>query len=630
MAKMISKLSAFCAVFICLMLVKFGRHEEEATGASECIKGHDLSDGKDEKQNGDQDPPPCSYTDCITYTDADRVSASCRDRDAETASCSSPSQGSVTFNRALVADIKEWNFPNYNSLRESFPIDPIEENYVRKVPRAVFSSVLPTPLKTSPRLVAFTPDVLQDILDLDPAVTEMEPFVAFVAGNTFLGGHIPLAHRYGGHQFGGWSGQLGDGRAHLLGEYMNSHGETWELQLKGSGKTPYSRHGDGRAVLRSSVREFLASEAMHHLGIPTSRALSLIVSEDPVWRDQFYDGHPRQEKAAVVLRLAPSWFRIGSLEILTYNGEIDLLRKLTDFIIRHYFVGVDPEHEDRYLAFFAEVVSQMADMIARWQSVGFAHGVMNTDNFSILSLTIDYGPFGFLDEYNPRFVPNTSDDEARYSYENQPDVGLFNLRKLAAALTPLLTPTQTRQLSQIVAGYADVYKQRFMELFRAKLGLVGSEDVDEYMVAALLKMMEDTKADFTMTFRQLGEVSVVTEDTCSVEEGEFSEHWALATLSTHEMFSEWWCMYAERLQQDGEYSDEQRRKQINAVNPKYILRNWMAQAAIERSEGGDYTIIRDLQRVLSDPFTDQPWADDQGYSSRPPAWASHVRVSCSS
>ncbi|XP_022088760.1 uncharacterized protein LOC110978248 isoform X2 [Acanthaster planci] len=481
-------------------------------------------------------------------------------------------------------------------------------------------------MKSMTHLVAISEPAARDILDLEPThLWNSDFFKAFVSGNTFLSNSVPLAHRYGGHQFGYWSGQLGDGRAVMLGEYLNRKGERWELQLKGSGLTPYSRRGDGRAVLRSSVREFLCSEAMHHLGVPTSRALGLSVSSDPVWRDQFYDGHPKQEQAAVVLRLAPSWFRIGSLEILTANQEVSLLRQLTDFIIQHYFPQIESLDDNRYLAFFTEVVSQTADMIANWMSVGFAHGVMNTDNFSLLSITIDYGPFGFLEAYTPDFVPNTSDDEARYSYEKQPDVGYFNLDKLRLALLPLVDEHQARQLFQILQGYADIYKRRFMELFRKKLGLSGEDQQDEYIVALLLKLMEDTHADFTMTFRQLGMLSVNDLALNSIQDS----LWALKDLQQHSRFSEWIRVYTSRA---GHSAKEtlRRASQMNAVNPRYILRNWMAQEAISKAEKGDYSGVNFLLDVLQNPYEEQEAAETAQYAQQPPEWAKDIRVSCSS
>ncbi|XP_064300902.1 protein adenylyltransferase SelO isoform X1 [Phalacrocorax carbo] len=513
-----------------------------------------------------------------------------------------------------------------DSLLDSFPIDGIQENYVRNVRNCIFSIVYPTPFKSRVRLVVVSKEVLENILDLDISVKETSDFLQFVSGGNVIVGSVPLAHRYGGHQFGSWAGQLGDGRAHLIGVYTNRHGERWELQLKGSGRTPYSRNGDGRAVLRSSVREFLCSEAMHYLGIPTSRAASLVVSDDDVWRDQFYNGNIKTERGAIVLRLAKSWFRIGSLEILAHSGELDLQRRLLDFIIQEHFPSIAMNDSDRYLEFFSTVVSETADLIALWMSVGFAHGVCNTDNFSLLSITIDYGPFGFMDSYDPNFVPNTSDDERRYKIGNQANVGLFNLSKLLQALNPLLDPRQKQLASQILEGYGEHYYSRFTELFRTKLGLLGENKNDNYLIAFLLKLMEDTKADFTMTFRQLSEI---TEDQlkelCIPE-----EFWALQDLGKHKLFSEWVTMYLLRLNRNKGDSDTKRRTRMTTVNPRYILRNWMAESAVQKADLNDFSEVHLLQQVLQHPFQRQQAAEKAGYSLRPPAWAKDLKVSCSS
>ncbi|XP_057588704.1 protein adenylyltransferase SelO-like isoform X2 [Hippopotamus amphibius kiboko] len=406
----------------------------------------------------------------------------------------------------LASSLDFWTLSSEN-LIAVLPVDPVKENHVRKVKNCVFSIAFPIPFKSRVRLVAVSKEVLEDILDLDLSVSETDDFIQLVSGEKIVFGSIPLAHRYGGHQFGLWADQLGDGRAHLIGSYVNRQGEKWELQLKGSGKTPYSRHGDGRAVLRSSVREFLCSEAMHYLGIPTSRAASLVVSDDAVWRDQFYNGNVVKERGAVVLRVAKSWFRIGSLEILAYYGELDLLRTLLDFIIQEHFPSVNVKEPNRYVDFFSVVVSETAQLIALWMSVGFAHGVCNTDNFSLLSITMDYGPFGFMEAYNPDFVPNTSDDERRYKIGNQANIGMFNLNKLLQALNPLLDPRQKQLAAQILEGYPVLYYTRFRELFKAKLGFLGERKGDDDLLALLLHLMEETEADFTMTFRQLSEIT---------------------------------------------------------------------------------------------------------------------------
>nr|XP_054503332.1 protein adenylyltransferase SelO-like [Agelaius phoeniceus] len=513
-----------------------------------------------------------------------------------------------------------------DSLLDPFPVDVIQENYVRNVRNCIFSIVYPTPFKSRVRLVAVSKDVLENILDLDISVKGSSDFLEFVSGGKVIFGSVPLAHRYGGHQFGSWAGQLGDGRAHLIGVYTNRHGERWELQLKGSGKTPYSRNGDGRAVLRSSVREFLCSEAVHHLGIPTSRAASLVVSDDDVWRDQFYNGNIKKERGAIVLRLAKSWFRIGSLEILAHSGELDLLRRLLDFIIQEHFPSIAMNDSNRYLEFFSTVVSETANLISLWMSVGFAHGVCNTDNFSLLSITIDYGPFGFMDSYDPDFVPNTSDDERRYKIGNQASVGLFNLSKLLQALKPLLDPRQKQLASQILEGYGEHYHSRFTELFKTKLGLLGENENDNYLIAFLLKIMEDTKADFTMTFRELSEITADQLKALHIPE----EFWALQDLGKHKLFSEWVTMYLLRLNSNNGDSDAKRRTRMATVNPRYILRNWMAESAVQKANLNDFSEVQLLEQVLQQPFQRQEAAERAGYSLRPPAWAKHLKVSCSS
>ncbi|MEQ2270381.1 hypothetical protein XENORESO_012890, partial [Xenotaenia resolanae] len=427
--------------------------------------------------------------------------------------------------------------------------------------------------------------------------------------------------------FGYWAGQLGDGRAHLLGQYLNRNGETWELQLKGSGKTPYSRFGDGRAVIRSSVREFLCSEAMHFLRVPTSRAASLIVSEEPVLRDQFYNGNVKTERGAVVLRLAKSWFRFGSLEILAENGEIDLLKKLLNFVIGEHFSWIHSDDPDKYLVFFSTVVTETAQLIAQWISVGFAHGVCNTDNFSLLSVTIDYGPFGFMDSYDPNFVPNASDDEGRYRIGAQAEVGLFNLEKLLVALSPVLTQGQKKQATIILKGYLDIYQMRLQQLFKDKLGFLGDEEEeeDDHLIVLLLKMMEDTRSDFTMTFRQLSEVS-----TNQLRSGNFTQMWALENLSSHKLFSDWLIVYLQRLSRPQSESDLHRQQRMKRVNPRYVLRNWMAESAIRRAEESDFSEVELLHHILSSPFVTQDSAEVAGYAARPPLWANRLKVSCSS
>ncbi|XP_011281940.2 protein adenylyltransferase SelO-like isoform X1 [Felis catus] len=525
----------------------------------------------------------------------------------------------------LALSLDFWTLSSENLLAV-LPVDPVKENYVRKVKNCIFSIAVPTPLKSRVRLVAVSKEVLEDILDLDLSVSETDDFIQLVSGEKIVSGSIPLAHRYGGHQFGIWAGQLGDGRAHLLGTYMNRQGENWELQLKGSGKTPYSRNGDGRAVLRSSVREFLCSEAMHSLRIPTSRVASLVVSDDEVWRDQFYNGNIVKERGAVVLRVAKSWFRIGSLEILAHYGELDLLRTLLDFIIREHFPSVEVAEPNRYVDFFSVVVSETAQLIALWMSVGFAHGVCNTDNFSLLSITIDYGPFGFMEAYNPDFVPNTSDDEGRYKIGNQANIGIFNLNKLLQALNPILDPRQRQLAAQILEGYPVLYYTRFRELFKAKLGLLGETKGDDDLIAFLLHLMEKTAADFTMTFRQLSEITQSQLQELNIPQ----QFWALNMISKHKLFPAWVSQYLLRLKSNVNDSDSERRKRMTTVNPRYVLRNWMAESAVRKAERNDFSEVHLLQRVLRHPFQKHSAAEKAGYSSPTPSWAKDLKVSCSS
>ncbi|XP_040104378.1 protein adenylyltransferase SelO-like isoform X2 [Oryx dammah] len=510
---------------------------------------------------------------------------------------SNPEQGYCERGARLVSSLDFWTLSSEN-LIAVLPTDPVKENYVRKVKNCVFSIAFPTPFQSRVRLVAVSKEVLEDILDLDLSVSETDDFIQLVSGGKIVFGSIPLAHRYGGHQFGIWADQLGDGRAHLIGIYMNRQGEKWELQLKGSGKTPYSRNGDGRAILRSSVREFLCSEALHYLGIPTSRAASLVVSDDVVWRDQFYNGNLTKERGAVVLRVAKSWFRIGSLEILTHYGELDLLRMLLDFIIQEYFPLVDVKEPNRYVDFFSIVVFETAQLIALWMSVGFAHD----------------------------FVPNTSDDERRYKIGNQANIGMFNLNKLLQAINPLLNPRQKQLATQILKEYPVLYYTRFRELFKAKLGLLGKSEGDDDLIAFLLHLMEKTEADFTMTFRQLSEITQSQLQELVISQ----EFWALKMISKHKLFPAWVSQYLSRLKSNISDSDSERRKRMTAVNPRYVLKNWMAESAVQKAERNDFSEVHLLQQVLRHPFQKHSAAERAGYSSPTPSWARELRVSCSS
>lgn len=524
----------------------------------------------------------------------------------------------------LKKSLSEWNFsePRLANL----PLDKDISNTVRRaVPGAVFSPVLPTPWQSRPRVVCVSQAVLRDIMDLEPGVAETEDFADWVGGNTLLPGSIPLTHRYGGHQFGHWAGQLGDGRAHLLGEYINRKGERWELQLKGSGRTPYSRFGDGRAVLRSSVREFLCSEAMFALGVPSSRAASLVVVRDTVPRDMFYDGRLKMERGAVVLRLAPTWFRFGSLEVLAINGEILELRQLADFVLEQNFPHIPESGEGGYLAMFQEVTASTAEMIARWTAVGFVHGVMNTDNMSLASITIDYGPFGFVDGYDPDFTPNHSDDMGRYDLKGQANIGLWNLDKLATALKPLLAKEKHKQLEMILKGYSELYETKLLELWRSKLGMAGREEGDAALVTLLLDTMTVVEADFTQTFRDLGELSLEDLKQMTIP----ASAWGLHQCMKHKQMKEFLRLYVERMERE-EQGDTERMEKMQSTNPRYVLRNWMAQKAIEMAENDDFSEVQFLHRLLQDPYKVDKVAEEKGFAQPPPKWAQRLAVSCSS
>ncbi|XP_024086355.1 uncharacterized protein LOC106664540 isoform X2 [Cimex lectularius] len=518
---------------------------------------------------------------------------------------------------SLVKDINDFKFSKCKIL--DLPIDGIRDNFVRRMMKGVvFSRVAPTPL-ASPRLVSFSAEALDEILDLDPVVVKSRDFVEFIAGNKLLPSSTPLAHRYGGHQFGTWAAQLGDGRAIVLGQYVNRKDQTWELQLKGSGMTPYSRDGDGRAVLRSSIREFLCSEAMHYLGIPTSRAGAIIVSADHVIRDLLYDGHPKLEPTSVVLRLAPSWFRIGSLEILAKYQENELLAELLNFIIKEYFPNIE-DNEDKLLNFLKAVCRMTSDLVVAWQAVGFTHGVLNTDNISLMGITIDYGPFGFMEAYNPMYVPNHSDSTARYCYGRQITITIYNLTMLASAIAPLLNGTQMMKAARMVQEEENYMKTKLEEKFSQKLGLHKSSPE---LTTMLIKMLEETQADFVMTFRELSEYPIdkLKKPAASL--------WALQQLSRHASYPKFIEMYQKRLVELG-ITDTQRMEDMRRVNPCYTLRNWMAEEAIKAAHSGDFSQVDLLLRILKNPFTRQEEAEAKGYGAKPPSWSRTLCLSCSS
>ena len=431
--------------------------------------------------------------------------------------------------------------------------------------------------------------------------------LALLAGNAQPPGST-TASVYSGHQFGAWAGQLGDGRALLLGEVDTPLGPQ-ELQLKGAGLTPYSRMGDGRAVLRSSIREYLCSEAMHHLGIPTTRALALVGSPQPVRRETL-------ETAAVVTRVAPSFLRFGHFEHFTHTQPDDAaLRRLADATLERFYPDCRDQPEP-YAALLGAVAARTARLMAQWQAVGFCHGVMNTDNMSMLGLTLDYGPFGFMDAFDPGHICNHTDQQGRYAYARQPNVAFWNLHALAHGLLPLLGEPEAAVAA--LEPYKTEFPRAMLAALRAKLGLQDNREEDRDLADDLLKLMAQDHTDFTITFRRLSAFGSAEAEVNAPLRDLFIDRAA---------FDAWAARYRQRLQAEGSV-DAERAARMNRVNPKYVLRNHLAETAIVRARGGDFSEVQRLLQVLQHPFDEQPANEaDAGF---PPDWATHLEVSCSS
>lgn len=521
-----------------------------------------------------------------------------------------------------------------NRLVNQLPADPLDDNSPRQVEGAVYSRVSPRQA-SAPQLLAYAREVA-DLLNIPENLCLSDEFAQVFAGNRLLPGMAPHACCYGGHQFGHWAGQLGDGRAINLGELVNARGEHWTLQLKGAGRTPYSRTADGLAVLRSSLREFLCSEAMHHLGVPTTRALSLVSTGDRVLRDMFYDGHPQLEPGAVVCRVAPSFTRFGNFEIFSARGELGLLKQLVDFTIRSDFPELlNPNSEPEvqtYCAWFEEVCRRTAQLMAHWMRVGFVHGVMNTDNMSILGLTIDYGPYGWLEGYDLNWTPNTTDAQGRrYRYGNQPRIALWNLAQLANAIYPLINSVESLE-----AGLK-VFQQEFARCSQRdmanKLGLSHFDsERDLPWVEELHQLLQQAEMDMTIFYRLLARLDVAAADSATDQQllAVVAEAYYTAPDETAAVaMAQWLRRYGARLQQDYVLhgNDEpQKRARMNAANPKYVLRNYLAQQAIEMAEQGDYREIARLLDVLRKPYDEQ--LEHQAYFAKRPEWA-RVKAGCS-
>uniref|UniRef100_A0A668RGL5 Selenoprotein O n=1 Tax=Oreochromis aureus TaxID=47969 RepID=A0A668RGL5_OREAU len=617
-----------------------------------------------------------------------------------------------------------------NVALKKLPLDPSEEQGVRQVKGACFSRVTPQPL-TKPRFVAVSHQALA-LLGLDGEEVVNDPLgPEYLSGSKVMLGSEPAAHCYCGHQFGQFAGQLGDGAACYLGE-VKVPGR-WEIQVKGAGLTPYSRQADGRKVLRSSIREFLCSEAMFFLGVPTTRAGSVVTSDSRVIRDVYYNGHARHERCSVVLRIAPTFIRFGSFEIFKPADEFtgrqgpsygrdEIRGQMIDYVIEMFYPEIQqnyPDRVERNVAFFREVVLRTARLVAQWQCVGFCHGVLNTDNMSILGLTLDYGPYGFMDRFDPDFICNASDNSGRYSYQAQPAICRWNLVKLAEALAPELPPDRAEA---VLEEYLDLYNRFYLENMRKKLGLLKKEDPeDEIMITKLLQTMHNTGADFTNTFRSLSLISCPTEENSEGEEDSVKKATDLlieqlmfcicselamllsmaqsnptlfqmisdrATIARQlerlsklkdlmettqeelktkqaEDWTSWITQYRKRLarelegQSDVQAVQEERVRVMDSTNPRVILRNYIAQNAIEAAENGDFSEVQRVLKVLEKPFSSQPglelpaWVGgggtsaegerDEGeeqqqeaatsmarnpvpYDSKPPAWAHEICV----
>jgi uncharacterized protein YdiU (UPF0061 family) len=516
------------------------------------------------------------------------------------------------------------NFDN-RFVRE-LPGDPKEDPGSRQVLGACYSRVVPVK-PSAPRLLAVASEVAA-LLDFDPEFLRGEPFVLAFSGHTLLPGMQPFAMCYGGHQFGHWAGQLGDGRAINLGEIVNARDERWMLQLKGAGPTPYSRHADGFAVLRSSVREFLCSEAMHHLGVPTTRALSLITTGDQVVRDMFYDGRPRREPGAIVCRVAPTFVRFGNFEIFAARRDVDNLRRLIDYVIRTDFSHLGEPTSDAIGTWFVEICKRTATMVVHWMRVGFVHGVMNTDNMSILGQTIDYGPYGWLEDYDPNWTPNTTDAEGRrYCYGQQPQIAYWNLGQLANAIDPVLQNDEW--IARGMEAYVHDLQTQWNASMAAKLGFEQWRDEDSEIVDALFEVLRSAEIDMTWFYRLLAEYPVAPQASSFPDPIEHFAYafyrWDEQAASARAGFTAWLDRYRERIVRDGT-PDPLRRERMHRVNPKYVLRNYLAQQAIDAAEQGDASELEKLLDALRHPYDEQP--QYQRFAERRPEWARH-RPGCS-
>lgn len=502
-----------------------------------------------------------------------------------------------------------------NNFTQNLPGDDEKANFTRQVFEAAYSPTSPKKPK-QPEFVHFN-ETLGEKLNLGDL--EKSELLSLLSGQENFADFTPYAMCYGGHQFGNWAGQLGDGRAINIAEVEDKNGVVQTLQLKGAGETPYSRNADGLAVLRSSIREYLCSEAMFHLGVPTTRALSLALTGDLVRRDVMYDGNPEMEKGAIVCRVSPSFLRFGNFQIFAARNDLENLKILTDFTIKNYFPYLGEPSKETYFKFLKEVTESTLELMLHWERVGFVHGVMNTDNLSILGLTIDYGPYGWLEPYDPMWTPNTTDAQfKRYRFGNQAMIALWNLVQLANALYPLIEDVES--LENLLKNYQSEYEKRHLEQTAAKLGIDGN---NEKLVADLEEIMEKSEMDMTLFYRNLNRFDVEnpTDFLALLNEMGYSENFK----SFEKDWSNWLNKYAEQIISENKDSSK-RISEMNKINPKYVLRNYMAQLAIDKADAGDYGLVDEFYELLKLPYDEQP--EMEKWFAKRPDWAKN-RVGCS-
>ncbi|MES2745056.1 MAG: YdiU family protein [Bdellovibrionota bacterium] len=509
--------------------------------------------------------------------------------------------------------MNDLNLKFENAFQSRLIGDHSQRSETRQTPGIHFALTKPTAV-SNPEVLIWSEEA-GALLDLATPTSPGGLVAEVFSGNKILTGMAPYAARYGGHQFGNWAGQLGDGRAISLGDIRNQKGERWEIQLKGAGPTPYSRRADGRAVLRSSLREFLCSEAMFHLGVPTTRALCLVTTGDQVLRDMFYDGHPEYEPGAITTRLSPSFIRFGNFEILAALGEIDNLAALTEFTMTEFFPHLPAKSEEGIIEFFREVTLRTARLMVDWLRVGFVHGVMNTDNMSILGLTIDYGPYGWLDVYDPGFTPNTTDaGQRRYRYAQQPTIALWNLARLAEALAPLIQNHDA--LEAIFDDYRSTFSQGFHNMMGQKLGLETFDATgDLALLESLDRALRSTEIDMTLFYRALADFRTGSKSELTPE---LQNAFYQTEVSAGHPLRDWLKLYGERCRGDSR-SPAEVKAAMNAINPFVVPRNYQVQEALDALAVNDRKPLDQLMKAIKTPYEDNEAT--RSFAKKRPEWA---------